>query len=62
MTMVVTAVNIILDEEEEEEKEIDIFNTYMSYLDEREEHPKIENFFEETVPRFSLSGRKNVFT
>lgn len=56
LLMVITgAYNMIFDEEEEEEN----INFYLANLNEKEEHLKNLQFFEETVPEYSPSGINN---
>ncbi|XP_043482557.1 putative nuclease HARBI1 isoform X2 [Leptopilina heterotoma] len=57
--MAMAAYNVIFDEEEEDED--DLVNLCLRNLKEKEEHPKIEDFFEETVPRYSLSDFQSHF-
>lgn len=51
----VAAYNVIFDDDDGEDEE-EIINLYLANVREAEEHVKNENFFEETIPRYSLSG------
>ncbi|XP_051172321.1 putative nuclease HARBI1 [Leptopilina boulardi] len=57
------AIEVFFDYEEENENEdgIDVFTLYLAATNWREEHPKNVNFFEETVPRYSLSDFQSHF-
>lgn len=47
------AFNVMFDDDEDEEE---IINFYLATEKQREVHAKNEIFFEETIPRYSLSG------
>ncbi|XP_051155337.1 putative nuclease HARBI1 [Leptopilina boulardi] len=49
------------EDEDNEEEEEDIICFHISKENNREEHPKNENYFEETIPRFSLSDFQSHF-